>query len=360
MVFNSQFVISLVKNIFPSLRKTQVTNLALGVFGQTRSQSTIMSEIVREVPGAVKHKHRLKRLWRFVSNGRVKPERLFALWVPWCVKKFSVGRYLQIALDWTTLQGNIQYLTASLLFRGRAIPVIWQIVAYAEIKDSQNRIEERLITRLVNLIPAGKRPVIMADRGFGRADFLTFLQDKGVLFAIRVKSDVRVTPQKGKPFLLTTLAKKLKPDMPIWYGNISYRDDGAVSNIHLAAVVTVGSDDPWFIVTNLRSVKSAVNHYASRFQIEEGFKDAKHPLGLDRIQTRNLTRIRRMVLVTAISQALLLLIGQLAWKMKRVKQQVISTASNTCSRLWLGIQIVCHRLLGQPFWTRVRLAACSP
>lgn len=319
-----------------------------------------MSEIVREVPGSIKHKHRLKRLWRFVSNSRVKPERLFELWIPWCVKRFSVGKYVQIALDWTTLPGNIQCLTASLLFRGRAIPLIWQIIEYSQIKDSQNRIEERLTTRLVNLIPSGKKPVIMADRGFGRANFLTFLQNKGVLFALRVKSDVRVIPQKGKPFLLTTLAKKLKPGMPIWYGNLSYRDDGAVSGINLAAVVVKNSDDPWFIVTNLRSTNSALSHYASRFQIEEGFKDAKHPLGLDLIQTRSLMRIRRMLLITAISQALLLLIGQLAWKMKRIKQQVISTTGNTCSRLWLGIQIICHRLLGQPFWTRVRTSALGP
>lgn len=74
MIFSPQFVRGVITNIFPGLRKTQKVNLGLAVYGQILSQSTILSQIVREVPGAFKHKHRLKRLWRFVSNPLVKPE----------------------------------------------------------------------------------------------------------------------------------------------------------------------------------------------------------------------------------------------------------------------------------------------
>jgi len=50
-----------VGKIFPTLRKTHRVNLSFGVFGQVKTQSGLMSQIVREVPGALKHKHRLKR-----------------------------------------------------------------------------------------------------------------------------------------------------------------------------------------------------------------------------------------------------------------------------------------------------------
>ena len=94
--------------MFPGLRKTQIENLSLGVFGQIKAQSGKMSEIVREVPGAKKHKHRLKRFWRFLSNPRIKPERLQEHWACWCIKTFCYGKYVKVAMDWTTLQGNIQ------------------------------------------------------------------------------------------------------------------------------------------------------------------------------------------------------------------------------------------------------------
>ena len=134
MIFSPRFVRGLVSNIFPDLRKTQKVNLGLAVYGQAISQSTILSQIVREVPGAVKHKHRLKRLWRFVSNPRGKPERLFESWVFWCIHRFTGGKYVTVALDWTGLRGNLMCLTASLVVSGRAIPLLWRGVKNLGVK----------------------------------------------------------------------------------------------------------------------------------------------------------------------------------------------------------------------------------
>ncbi len=108
--FTPHFVKSLVKKIFPGLRKTQTVNLSISIFGQIKAQSGKMSEIVRVVPGAKKHKHRLKRFWRFLSNPRIKPERLRKHWVYWCIRTFNKDAVLKVALDWTTLPGNIQCL----------------------------------------------------------------------------------------------------------------------------------------------------------------------------------------------------------------------------------------------------------
>lgn len=360
MIFSPRFVRGLVEHIFPGLRKTQKVNLGLAVFGQILSQTTVLSQIVREVPGAVKHKHRLKRLWRFVSNFRVKPERLVKAWVPWVIKRFAAGKYVTIALDWTGLPGNLMLLTASLVVSGRAIPLWWRVVKYREIKDSANLIEERLVTRLVNLMPPGKRLVLTADRGFGRAEFLRFLLARNLLFVIRVDKNVWVEPEGKSGFLLSALVKKLTPQVPVWYPAVSYRADAAVPKVSLAAVVAKGSDDPWFLATNLRSPARAISVYASRFQIEEGFKDMKHALGLEKLQTGNLIRVRRLILITAVSGAVLMLTGRLAFRMKRLKETLITGGKYVCSRVWLAIQIIRRKLLGQTFWSRVKLAALGP
>lgn len=359
MKFSPQWIDGLVRNVFPTLRKTQRRNLSLAVFGQINAQSVILSEMVREVPGAVKHKHRLKRLWRFVSNSKVKPERLFELWVPWCLKKFTGAKYVTVALDWTGLKGNLACLMASLVVNGRAIPLIWQVVAYAQIKDSTNRIERRLVTRLINLTPSGKKLVLVADRGFGRCEFLKFLLTKPILFAVRVDKNVRVKPEGKRAFLLSTLARKLAPETPVWLQSVSYRNDGAIEAISLAAVVAKGSNDPWFVATNLKGAKRTIDCYAQRFQIEEGFKDLKHALGLEKLRTRSMMRTRRLLLVAAVSQALLMLIGKLAFGYKQLKSTLISGKAS-CSRVWLAVQIVRRNLLGQPFWSRVRVKALGP
>lgn len=368
MSFSAQFVKYLVGNIFPTLRKTQRVNLSYGVFGQIKAQSGLMSVIVREVPGAVKHKHRLKRFWRFLSNPRVQPDNLRLFWVKWCIKTFCHDPVVKVAMDWTTLPGNIQCLMIAIPFHGRAIPLIWHIVLYSQIKDSQNLIEERLLARLFNLvgeIAPTKKILLTADRGFGRATLFQFLLKKQVLFVIRVKSDVTITTKEGKRILLRKCGETLRENTPIWYENISYRGDSKVTGVNLACVVALpkekGADpDPWFLVTNLRKKETTIQRYQERFHIEEWFKDMKHQLGIHQLQTRNLMRVRRLIFVAAVSYAITMLVGTVAKRLKTVQDKLITGGKRSASRIWFALRIIKHNLLGSIFWKKVYQQATAP
>ena len=366
MYFSAHFVKSFFKHIFPTLRKTQVTNLSYGVYGQIQSQSGLISEIVRKVPGAKKHRHRFKRFFRFLSNPRVKPQALRLFWIRWCISVFNREAVVKVAIDWTSLPGNIQCLMIAIPYHGRAIPILWQLVKYEDIKDSQNRIEERLVARLVTLIKESnpsKKILLTADRGFGRATFIQLLLKKNMLFVLRVKGDVMIKTSIGKSLLLRKIGKTLSPNTPVWYENISYRNDGIVTKVNLAAVVAPQEDkeaDPWFLVTNLRKASTTIKRYHERFQIEEYFKDGKHQLGIADIQTRNLMRIRRMIFISCISHSLCLLVGTVADRLKNVKDTLISGGKKAASRVWFALKIIQEKLLGRVFWTRVYRKGVGP
>lgn len=342
-------------------------NLSLAVFGQIKSQSGLMSASVREVPGARKHKHRLKRLWRFFSNPRLKPEQLRLFWVRWCLKTFCTDRVVKVAMDWTTLPGNIQCLMIAIPFAGRAIPLVWHLVLHSQIKDSQNRIEERLVARLVNLVsesnPA-KKLLLTADRGFGRASLIQFLVKKQVLFVLRVRGDVEIKTQTGKRIMLRSLGKTLIPHMPVWHEQIIYRGDGMVTGVNLAAVVAPpkeGPDpDPWFLITNLRKAETTIARYQERFHIEEWFKDLKHQLGIAQLQTRNLMRVRRMLFVSSVAYGVTMLIGTVADRLKTVKDSLITGGKTVASRIWFALRIIKYHLLGKTFWRKVYLRGTAP
>lgn len=368
MSFSAQFVKRLVGKIFPELRKTQKVNLAYGIFGQIKSQSGLMSVIVRDVPGAIKHKHRLKRFWRFVSNPRVKPDTLRLFWITWVLKIFAHSLIVPVAMDWTTLPGNIQCLMIAIPFHGRAIPLLWTIVLHSQIKDSQNLIEERLLARLINLVkevnPA-RKILLTADRGFGRATLFQFLQKKQVLFVIRVKADVTITTKKGKRILLRKRAKTLKENKPIWYQSISYRGDSKVTRVNLAGVVAPPKEkgaepDPWFLITNLRKQETTIAKYQERFHIEEWFKDMKHQLGISKLQTTNLMRVRRLLFISAVAYGFTMLIGTVAKRLTTVQDQLITGGKKVASRIWFALNIIKHNLLGSVFWRNVYLKATVP
>lgn len=348
------------------MRKTQLNNISLGVYGQIKSQSGLMSEIVRKVKGAEKHKHRLKRFWRFLSNPRVKPEKLNPPWVKWCINKFNKDKVIKVAIDWTTLPFNIQCLMIVIPYHGRAIPLLWHIMQYCDIKDSQNRIEERLIARLVNILKetsSDKKILLTADRGFGRATFIEFLIKKNLLFVIRVKGDVSIKINKGKSWILRKLGETLEPDIPLWFENIIYRQDGKVEEVNLVCVFTPVKDkeiDSWFLVTNLRKAQTSIERYHERFQIEEWFRDLKHELGISDLQTKNLKRVRRMIFLSCISHTFLMLIGNQANRFKKIKDKLITGGSKTASRIWFALKIIQEKMMGRHFWLKVYYKGVAP
>lgn len=358
--FNICFVKSLISKIFPELRKTQKENLGLGVFGLIMAQSGLMSKIVRGFNADKIYKHQLKRFWRFLSNPRIKPEKLMEVWIGFCLRKFCHGKEMVVALDWTTLPGNIQCLMLALPYHGRAIPLYWQLVPQWELKDSQNRIEERLIAKFLNLLPVKKRLILTADRGFGRASFVQFLLKKEVGFVLRVRSDVRVKPKNSRAMIPRSFGQTLKPEVPVWLEGVSYRNDGVVPEINLAAVVAKESDDPWFLVTNVRSQKRTIGIYRLRFQIEEWFKDLKHQIGITDLQTKNLMRVRRLLFMACVSYALLMIVGNFANRFPTIKRKIITKGKQICSKIWLALEIIKHHLCGKTFWQKVWARSASP
>ena len=351
-----------IKEMFPNLRKTQAVNLTLGVFGLIKARSGLMSEIVRMVPGPSDHKYKLKRLWRFVSNERIKPAELINLWALWVIGTFCRSKYIPVALDWTTLPGNIQCLMAAVPFAGRAIPLLWVTTTYQAFKDSQNLIEQRLVTRLNNIIPEGKRIILTADRAFGRAKFFKFLLKLNVLFAIRVKADVKVKINIKSGKVKTVLLRKLKikPEQIKWLNSISYRADGVVNGINMTVTLAQGSDDPWLIATNLRSAQGAISRYESRFHIEEWFKDLKHELGITDLQVRNSGRARRMMLISAFAYGLVMLVGTVTQRLSKLHDQLITGGKKAASRVWFALRIIQYQLVPSLYWKKIWVKALGP
>jgi len=359
--FNTNSVKGWVKKIFPSLRKTQAVNLALGIVGIVKSRSGLMSEMVREVPGAEKHKHRLKRLWRFMSNPRIATGNLQLAWCKWVISAFVPGKYITVALDWTTLPGNVQCLMAAVPYARRAIPLLWVTTTYRAFKDSQNRIEERLISSLNLIIPEDKRIILVADRGFGRASLVNFLIKLNILFTLRVKADVVIATKLGKKINLRKL--KIKSNQVKWFESISYRADRKVTRVNLAvtlAQVEGKKDDPWILVTNLRKAKTAIKYYRLRFDIEEWFKDLKHQLGIDKLQTRNLGRVRRLVLTSSVAYGLLMLIGTVTRKLTKLHDSLITGGKRVASRIWFALRIIQHQILPSIYWKKIWTKAQGP
>lgn len=263
------------------MRKTTVTYLALLVFGLLSGQSLLLANIARAFPVDAycqSHKHQLKRVSRALSTPFLTAKVVFPALMRWAVAQAVRHGQVLILIDYTTISDRFSILWAAVTWKGRALPIYCFTLVPSKIETSQNWIEEAFIKRLWGLLPAGYPYVLVADRGFGRASLIQWLQQQDISYIVRLKGDVSVT-HRGR--------KRLLRDYHLHFGeghlyrHVAYRQDEVVTiNLVLTWLMlsTNKPDEPWYLATNGTSFTQATQGYFARMEIEEFFRDDKHHL----------------------------------------------------------------------------------
>jgi len=294
-----------IKTSLAFLAQTQATNLALLVSALLTRQTLWLSELARAYPHppvcrvtVPKHDllHRLKRLWRFLNNERVDPLAVQVALVPSTVARLGSPRWLGLAIDWTMFDTNLptgqriryQVLRIALPRRGRALPLL--PLAYNRdalpVGQSQNQLEEAALLAVVQALPSGVRPVILADRGFARAPFLEWLQSQHLDYVVRVNRGTCLTDEQGPRCKLGEEGLLLGQQrwLPaVRFGLSHDRPRALTLNIALSWRLPRPlarsprhrePEEPWYLATSLQTAHQAVAWYQQRWWIEASFKDS--------------------------------------------------------------------------------------
>lgn len=324
----------------PFLAPTQQTNLALLLSAILKKRTLCLSELARAYPvpaerrvEAPKHclLHRLKRLWCFANNERVDAVAVQLAFVPHAVARLGFPRLLGLAVDWTMFDTVLpsgervryQVLRIAVPRKGRALPLLQ--IAYDRDQlppeRSQNQLEQEALLAVVEALPAGVRPVVLADRGFCRAGFLTWLEYRGVDYVVRLKKGACVTEPDGRRWKLGE--EGLKPGElrfceGVRYGLHHRRPRELFVNVALCWRVPKSKmrdprrkvpAEPWYLATSLRKAESAASWYWQRGWIEQSFKDSKSRFGLARVQVRCPERLSRLLMALTVACSWLTLMG---------------------------------------------------
>ena len=143
-------------------------------------------------------KHGIKQVDRLLSNRRLKPWDLFAFWVPYLVGQ---RERLVVAMDWTEFDADDQStLMLSLVTgHGRSTPWLWKTVRKSALKGQRNDHEDATLRRLREVLPAGVKVTIIADRGFGDHKLYERLTEELHFgYVIRFRENLHVTDCHGE------------------------------------------------------------------------------------------------------------------------------------------------------------------
>lgn len=278
-----------IKELAPTWRKTQLSNLVLLSSALFQRRSLVLTELARSYPIPATRKvarpkhgllHRVKRLWRFLANPRLDDSalmlRLTRLSYSVCR---SPGLLLPILLDLTYFE-PFAVLSANIPRGGRALPIAWRVFHRqldGEPELSQNLIIRSLVQQMLSRIGPAIQTVIVADREFAVAAFFRFLKRLSTRFVIRMDAETWIF----HPSYTGPIGKLgIQPGgRRVWMAAATYGKDEQ-EPVNLLAVWELGQEEPWFIVSNIDDPVLVERLYRKRMKIEHGYRDWKHHLRL--------------------------------------------------------------------------------
>jgi hypothetical protein len=258
----------------------------------------------------IKPRHGVKQVDRYLSNKGIDVEALTPAWA-----SFVIGsrREVLLALDWTDFEADDHTTLCAYVVttHGRATPLCWKTVRKSSLGDGKRtEVEIALIERLARAIRPDVTITLLADRGFGNQVLYQVLELLGWHYVIRFRGDITVAYEgESKP------AREWLPasGRATKLGNARVTQEQTL----VGAVVVVQAarmKEPWCLATNLGEQRAAaiVKLYGRRFTIEETFRDQKDlrfGMGLRETHIRNEARRDRLLMLLALAQALLTLLG---------------------------------------------------
>jgi len=307
---STQSILTWVACVTSNLLPSQSRTLAVLVAAALHTERPNLATIGRKMAGPGTAKAAIKRAWRFTDNARVEVADAMAGTIARLVRKRK--KRLIVSFDWTEVR-HFHCLMAAACLGGRAVPLLWASYPEWKLTRSQNSLEEGLLRLLRTLIPASVEVVILADRGFGRAEWAAVCQELGFRYLVRIKPAVTVSGARYRGVL---------SKYPVHKGiahvlrDVRYRKDARVTH-HVVIRWRPGlprrRDEPWYLMTDLDGRAEALCRlYGRRMSVEELFRDHKsrrNGMALRDTRIREAERFDRFVLILVLAYILLVGLG---------------------------------------------------
>lgn len=275
-----------------------VQTLAWMVVGLIQAECVKLTAWVPFVQGRAQYAQSTQRRFRrWLGNRRIAVAPLYGPLIHQALREW--GRHtLYLALDTSMLWNQYCLIRLSVVYRGRAVPVVWDVIAHGSSSVTHDAYAA-LLDVVPALLPAGVKVVFLADRGFADTALLAHLRRLGWHFRIRIKATFTVL-RPGQPACKVD-EFSLAPGRALFLHNVAITTEpfGPVS---LALARHSSTGEYWYIVSDEPTSGHTFEEYGRRFNIEENFLDDKsNGFQLESSLVRDADALTRLCLVLAVA-----------------------------------------------------------
>ncbi len=280
-----------------SHQEQYLNTLALLICGIVDAQHVQLDKIAAHAPiRKRKNESLITRFRRWVKHTDLTPE---ALWMPFAAAVLAglAPAPLTILLDGTTAGRGCVVLMASVVYRGRAIPLLWMVV-----KGKKGHLPEQLhcalIRRLREVIPAQAEVMLLGDGEFDGTELLSTIRASNWHYACRTATNILIYAQER----VFTVG-----DLPLRRGEAVAIADVQMTAKRYGPVLLIGlweakHTEPLYLITSLADAQVAVERYRLRFRIECMFADHKsRGFQIDKSHLAAPERLARLLIATNLA-----------------------------------------------------------
>src|SRR5262245_4589832 len=325
---------------------TRVVNLAALALGILRSKSLQVGQIITALPLEGARDSLKKRVQRFLKNEGVTVDAYYRPLAKRILRRLVAGgARVYLTLD-RTEWGDFNVLYLCVGWRGRALPLLWRMLAPGASSFAE---QKEVLATVASWVPQGARVLLLGDREFGTGVLAQWALHQGWGVCLRLRAHEYVC-QAGAPYF-ETLPLVLPGERRFW-PHVAFTQKHAARGLNLAMYWASTAGEPWYLITTEPTCRRACSSYQKRFRIEELFKDFKNNgrgFGLELTGVRHAERLERLLLALALVYTWLLLWGahviatgqhQLVDNVRRPTLSLFQTGLRFVMRLWQRGQLV--------------------
>ena len=303
----------LLEDVFgEDLHLARVRSLANGVAGVLNASLASVAAIGRAYAllADIDRKSGVKQVDRLLSNDGVALRDVIPLWI-----RHVLGDTpkIVVAMDWTDFDDDDHTtLVVSLITtHGRATPLAWKTVKKSKLKKRRTGHELKMVKDLRAWLPEHVSVEWLGDRAFGYRELYELLGSFGWDYTIRFRENIKVYEDDERSLPASAYVPANGRALKLVGAQVTHQ------RFELPAAVFVkrkGMKQAWCLATSRADADASdiVRAYSKRFTIEETFRDTKDVtfgLGLRATHIRDAERRDRLLLLIAIAQTLLTLLG---------------------------------------------------
>jgi hypothetical protein len=274
-----------------------LNTLTLLICGIVGAQHVQFDKLASHAP--IRHRKNESLITRFRRFVKHKDITANVLWLPFAraLLKGLAQTPLTILLDGTTAGRGCMVLMASVVYRGRAIPLLWTVV-----KGKKGHLSEQvhcaLIRRLQALIPPDATVTLLGDGEFDGIELQAAIRARNWEYVCRTATTIRISVA-NRVFAVG--------DLPLARGAAVYMVDVGMTAKQYGPILLLGvwdakHNEPIYLITSLADPNDAYERYRLRFRIECMF--ANHKSRGFRIEKSHLAapeRLERLLIATSLA-----------------------------------------------------------